>query len=281
MLRRWIWCCGLASLALLSTPRAAATQLCQDVLIAVHPAGNGVAATPIYQRQCRWVAGAVAFDLHTRAFSSTWNYEDPDQALAEAVGRCGTQCVGQSFFTDFIWVAMADDDRAYGLSMNNPDEALRQCTNAGGLDCAVVLGGSSTAAASYWSFSALSYDAASGASGRSIERARRRDAIAEATAQCGASGCWTYAYQGGYAAIARSSDGRLFAEWSGRDGLLANASRKARNACRKATGDKSCEVVVSSDVKSAVAEASRRADEAERRLREELERIDREYGKSP
>ena len=54
---------------------ANAWQSCENAVVGVAPGGNGVASTPLYQQQCVWLAGAVAIDPATRAFSSAWNYQ--------------------------------------------------------------------------------------------------------------------------------------------------------------------------------------------------------------
>ncbi|GHE43082.1 DUF4189 domain-containing protein [Vulcaniibacterium thermophilum] len=281
MSRHWILLLGFLSLSWFWASRADAAQVCQDVMVGMSPGGNGLAPHAIYQTQCAWVAGAIAFDVRTRVYSAAWNHASADEALDAAIAQCGRHCVGQSFYTDFVWVAMADDDSAYGVSLKSAEDALRQCTFSGGRDCAVVLGGSSTAAPVYWGFSALSYDPATGASGRSFERRRRSVAVAEATERCGAPGCWTFAYQGGYAAIARSADGRLFAEWTPQKNVLINAERKARSACKRATGDKECKIVMSAGPEAVADDTARFIEETKRQLEHELERIEREHGKFP
>jgi hypothetical protein len=224
--------------------RAHAAQLCEDVLVGMQPASNGIAETPIYQQQCRWVAGAVAFNTYTRAFSSAWNYENADDAFAEVRRSCGMDCAAFSFFEDLAWVAISEDDKHYGTSTVSAKEAMRECGSYGH-PCELVIGASSTAEAVYWTFGAVAYDVATGHSGKSWALRRRRDAATAAVESCAADGCWAYAFQGGYGAIAKSKSGQLFGAWdeSGR-GLLSSASKEAKKACKKATSEKDCEIVV-------------------------------------
>ena len=237
--------CALAMLAMMAALQAHASQLCENVVIGMQPAGNGVAETPIYQEQCRWVAGAVVVDLRTRLFSSSWNYENPQQALDSAVGTCGAQCVGLSFYEDFAYIAIAEDDRTYATSTSSANDAISQCGSAGGSGCEAVIAASSTAAAVYWPYGALAYDVATGKSGISSGHARRADAAATAKTACGSETCWAYVFQTGYGAIAKSKDGQLFGAWSESPrGLIGSASKEAKKACKKATGDKDCEIVV-------------------------------------
>jgi hypothetical protein len=137
--------------------RAHAAQLCEDVLVGMQPASNGIAETPIYQQQCRWVAGAVAFNTYTRAFSSAWNYENADDAFAEVRRSCGMDCAAFSFFEDLAWVAISEDDKHYGTSTVSAKEAMRECGSYGH-PCELVIGASSTAEAVYWTFGAVAYD---------------------------------------------------------------------------------------------------------------------------
>jgi hypothetical protein len=244
MTTRWWWAVLLAALAWWPI-HAQASQVCENVQIGVQPAGNGIAETPIFENRCRWVAGAVAVDVQTRAFSSAWNYGDAQQAMDRALRDCGSHCAALGFFEDFAWVAIAEDDRAYGISAQSAQDAIARCQSAGGQNCEVVIGASSTAESLYWYFGAVAYDAATGKSGAVKRYARRRDAAAAAKAECGSENCWPYAFQGGYGAIAKSADGQLFGAWSESSrGLLVNAGKEAKKACKKATGDKDCEVVV-------------------------------------
>jgi hypothetical protein len=237
--------CALVMLAVGATLQAHASQLCENVIIGMQPASNGVAETPIFQEQCRWVAGAVVVDLRTRLFSSAWNYENPQQALDSAVGACGSQCVGLSFYEDFAYIAIAENDSIYATSTRSADEAISQCSSAGGLGCEAVIAASSTAAAVYWVYGALAYDVTTGKSGTSSGHARRTDAAAAAKAACGIETCWAYVFQTGYGAIAKSKDGQLFGAWSESSrGLINSAGKEAKKACKKATGDKDCEIVV-------------------------------------
>ena len=235
----------LAFAGMLLSGKAHAWQSCENVVVGMTPGGNGVAGAPIYQQQCVWLAGAVAIDPATRAFSSAWNYQNPDEALAYVIAQCGRQCVGQSFFEDFAYVAISEDDRAWGVSMVSAGDAVRQCQASGNPGCVAVLGASSSAAAVYWFYGAVAYDADTGASGSSWNQRRRSDAEAAAKQSCGSENCWAYVFQGGNGAIAKSKDGRLFGAWSeSARGLIWSVSKEAKKSCKKATGDKDCEVVI-------------------------------------
>ncbi len=222
-----------------------AWQSCQNVVVGMAPAGNGVASMPVYQQQCAWLAGAVAFDPTARAYSSAWNYQNPEEALTYVLAQCGQQCVGQSFFEDFAYVAISEDDQAWGVSMVSAGDAVRQCQASGNPACVVVIGASSSAAAVYWFYGAVAHDADSGASGSSWNQYRRIDAEVAAKKSCGSESCWAYAFQGGNGAIAKSKDGRLFGAWSeSARGLIWSASKEARKSCKQATGEKDCEIVI-------------------------------------
>ncbi|WP_175485680.1 DUF4189 domain-containing protein [Pseudoxanthomonas sp. GM95] len=251
----------LAAVSGLSS-QAEATEFCDNVMVGQTGGGNGTAPTPIFQRQCSSVAGAVAFDVSTRGFSSAWSDPDPGHALRAAVSQCGGHCIAQSFWSDYFYVAIADNDRAWGFSERSDKEAVQQCQNNGGQGCVVVLVGSSTGPASYFGFSALAYDASTGAQGKAVELARERDAKAAAIQQCGTPACWAYAFQGsGSAAIARSKDGQLVAAWVASEGLLSNPSRKAKSACKKQTGDGDCEVVATLTSKERAVETRKQTDQ--------------------
>jgi Domain of unknown function (DUF4189) len=224
----------------LMSPVSYASNVCEDVVV-----GGDHENNPIFQTQCRWLAGAVAFDPRNRTFSSAWNYDDADQAYNYVRKSCGSHCVAMSFYEDYAWVAISEDDNFYGTSVISSNDAMAACQSAGGRQCEVVIGGSSTAAAVYWYFNGIAYDVVTGKSSVVTGKARRYEAIAQALAACGAPGCWAYEFQGGYAAIAKSKDGKLFGAWS-RDApsLLYSASKEAKKACKKATGDKDCKIVV-------------------------------------
>lgn len=258
--------CALGCLVLAAmfgfSPRARAGQYCQNAVIGQTGGGNGRAPTPIYQQQCQWVAGAVAFEVSTRRFGSAWNHSDPEQALGAAASACGEQCVAQSFWSDYLYVAMDDEDRAWGLSENSDSQAVQQCQAAGGRQCIVVLVASSTGPATYSGFSAIAYDAATGAQGKAVDLPRARDAMAAARQQCGTPQCWAYSFQGsGAAAIARSRNGQLVGAWVASEGLLSNPSRKAKSQCKAQTGDPDCEVVVTLTRKDRLAESKKQTDQ--------------------
>lgn len=256
-------------------PQAAfATQFCQNTLVGMAPGGNGVAPTPIFQQQCSWVAGAIAFDPKTRAYASAWNNPNADQALSAAIGSCGAHCAGLSFYEDFAYVAISDDDSTYATSVRSANEAVAACIAQGGRGCEAVIGASSTAEAIYWKFGAVAYDVASGAVGRTANRYRRRDAMADALQACGKETCWSYAFQSGYGAIARSSDGRLFGAWSASNGRFSNAEKAAKKDCKKATGDKDCAIVVS----GAAIDFEASIRESREILEQRLEAIERNKG---
>jgi hypothetical protein len=222
---------------------AKARQVCENVVIGMAPGGGG--GTPIFEQRCQWLAGAVAFNPSTREFSSAWNYSNAEEALAYVMGQCGSQCVGQSFYEDFAYIAISDDDSAWGVSMVSAADAIARCQVSGGVKCDAVIGASSSASALYWPYGALAYDVESGASASIRNQLRRSDAKRVVQERCARPGCWTYVFQTGHGAIARSKDGQLFGAWNdSARGLLGNANREARKACKAATGDKHCEVVV-------------------------------------
>ncbi len=242
-MKRFIpWLC--LALALAGAPTAAsASQICVDQLVGMTPSNNNAPATPIFQKQCAWKAGAIAFDTASRDYWSNWNHDNADTARADVSGRCGPGCVSYAFFEDYAYIAISEDDRHWGVSTVSGERAIQECLAAGGRDCEWVMTASSTGDTRYYVFGAVAYDLATGAKGESWNYRRRRDAEAAALKSCGAPGCWAFPFQGGYGAIAKSSDGQLFGAWSDRKGLLASAEREAKKACKKATGQKDCEVV--------------------------------------
>lgn len=223
---------------------ALASELCQRQLAGLQPATNGVAEIPIYRNECVRVAGAVAFDAATRAFSSAWNQPDTHAAEAAVRASCGLGCVVFAFHDDVAYVAIADDDLAYGISTRSADDAIASCTAKGGRGCAAVIGASSTARAVYSEFGAVAYDAGRNASGRSANRLRAGDAHAEAMEHCGSVTCWTYDFQGGRGGIAKAADGRLVGTWIEQLFDSRRLQKALLKACRKETGDKACVVVV-------------------------------------
>ncbi|GAB3382738.1 hypothetical protein GCM10027432_11790 [Lysobacter fragariae] len=238
---------------------ASATQFCQNVYVGTAPSVGGLPPQPMYQQQCSWVAGAIAFDPKARTFYAMWNDPDPNHALNSAMAGCGPQCAGFSFWEDHAYVAISDDDSVSGISVNGTAEAMLDCLNRGGHGCDAVILASSTGSAEYWKFGALAYDVASGTVGRSVSRFRRGEAEKEALAACGVATCRAFAFQGNHGAIAVSSDGQLFAADAPGEGLISSASRNAKKACKQATGEKNCKVVATGDALDAV-DARRRAD---------------------
>lgn len=262
-------CCALFCLL----PQfASAARFCQDVVVGMAPGGRGAPAVPVFDRQCVRVVGAIAFDPRSRAFEAVWNSPDDAQALGSVRAHCGSQCVARAF-EDLFYVAISEDDRAFGTSERNPEDAVRACQANGGVDCEAVLGASSTAPPEVWEFGALAYDPATGAVGRSANRARRRDAIAEARQACGSDGCSVFGFQNGWGAIARSGDGQLFPVWSDSDGRFSNAGRKAASACRKATGDRNCKIVATGAARDVAASVQAAQD----RLIDDMDAIRRRY----
>lgn len=245
---------------------ALASEFCQRQLVAVQAATNGVAEIPIYRNECIRVAGAVAFDVSTRGYTSAWNQPDPRIAEATVRASCGVRCVAFAFYDDFAYVAIADNDLAYGISTRSADDAIARCMAAGGIGCAAVIGASSTARALYWGFGSVSYDVQSNASGRSANRLRAGDAHVDAMKQCGSVTCWTYDFQGGRGGIAKAADGRLVGAWIEQAFDSRKLQKALMKACRKQTGDKACTLVVEGPASD--------ADSLERGFQEQLRRIE-------
>jgi len=225
---------------------AQAYQYCENVMVgmtsgAVQDGGG----QPIYQQQCTWKYGAVAIDPVTRIYSSAWNYDDVNAAAAYVRAQCGDGCVWGSFSEDWAYMALSADDRVYGFSTVSSADAAARCQTAGGNDCETVLTAGSAQEGSYWVYGSVAYDVATGASGSSWNQRRRSDATAAAMESCGSATCWAYTFQGGNGAIAKSSDGKLFGGWSeAAFGLIGSVSKKAKKACKQATGEKDCEIVI-------------------------------------
>lgn len=234
-------------------PAAKASRICENVLVGETPPqivgysgpNNNQPIygppQPIYEEQCYWKYGAIALNPVTRAYSSAWNYDDPQQAQDYVKSQCGYNCAWVSFGENFAWIAISEDDRKTGVSVKSSEDAERDCTMAGGVNCATVLAGSSTADASYWYFGAVAHDPTTGAGATSWGYARRNDARQAAIESCASPGCWAYAFQTGYGGLALADDGTLFGGWSTRS--EASAGKDAVKNCEKQKGKKSCSVV--------------------------------------
>ena len=142
--------CGLVA-----ARQANASKWCEDVQVGTRYVGG--ALVPVFDRQCRWVAGAVGFDPATRVFTSAWNHPDAAEAYGLVQSGC-LSCVVASFYEDAAFIAMSDED-VWGISNEGPTRALLECQANGGRNCEVVIAASSTAKAVYWTFNALAFDA--------------------------------------------------------------------------------------------------------------------------
>ncbi len=244
----------LVAFAAFAIPTEAyASRICQDVQVGENPPqiigfennNNNKPIygppQPIYEQQCTWKYGAAALDPSTRVFTAAWNYDDIDAAKSYVINQCGSHCAWTSFSEDFAYIAMSDDDRISGYSTTNSADAERDCTMAGGVDCATVVAASSTGAANYWYFGAIAYDATTGASGAAWGYGRRGEAQKAAMQSCAAAGCWAYAFQTGHGGMALADDGTIYGGWSARN--EESAGKVALKSCEKEKGKKSCSVV--------------------------------------
>lgn len=233
------------SLFWLAPHSARAMRVCEDIVVGTQnaPPNGGV---PIYQRECRSLAGAIAFDPQTRRYSAAWNQPDAESAAAAARNGCGPQYGVFSFYEQFAYIAMSDDGQSVGMSSRGMSEAIIDCQAPHSQACHAVIGASSTGPAASWVFGALAYDPATGAVGKAVNRSRRSDAIRDATAKCGSDECRVYAYRYGYGALAVGDGGRVFGGSAESKGLFKSAAREAKAACKNA-GETNCRIVAEGD----------------------------------
>lgn len=216
--------------------KALAYQSCQNVVVGMVN-GN----QPVFQQQCTWLAGAVALNPTTRAFSSAWNHPNADNALAEVRRSCGSNCVAVSFYSDYYYMAASESD-VIGWG-ETPEQAEYQCAIASkGAPCYVVVAAGSGGAARYWHFHALGYNSSQDKGYAWRDARRRQSARSGVLEQCGKEpDCFVFVYTQDHAAIARSESGKLYAS----DGKTAGQARRAaRKYCAKEEGGKvKCDVV--------------------------------------
>lgn len=235
----------LVVFGLFMTRPANASKWCEDVQVGIRYVGNVV--VPVFDQQCRWVAGAVGFDPATRALTSAWNRSDAGEAYGLVQSGCPS-CVVASFYEDALFIAMSDED-VWGISKDGPKRAVLECAANGGRNCEVVIAASSTAQAVYWTFNALAFDADTRAKASVSQFVRRREALDAARQSCGQPGCWTFVFQQPYGAIAKADDGQLFGAASD---SRRSASKNVMSACKKA-GGKGCAVVHEGSVVTGIA----------------------------
>lgn len=217
-------------------------QNCEDVIVGMAPATPGLASYPIYEKRCEWLAGAVAIDLSTRVFFSAWNYPRSEDAGKYVMSQCGNSCAAIWFYENWAYIAISADDRHHGVSVKSSEDAVAQCQLSGGRDCETVIGASSGDPAIYWLYGSISYDATTEKTGGSWNYRRRHEAANAGMASCAVETCWVFTFQTGYGAIARSTDGQLFGDWSRES--ERQAGKIAEKRCKKTTGDKKCRVVI-------------------------------------
>jgi hypothetical protein len=228
-----------------------AYESCEDVIIGMTQAGPGVGSNPIYQKNCQWLAGAVAINLETRVFTSAWNYPSSEDAGKYVTSQCGNKCVAVWFYENWAYIAISADDRHYGISVKNSNDAVAECQSAGGSDCDAVIGASSGNPAVYWLYGAIAYDVATGNTGSGWNYRRRFEAENAGKASCGTEKCWVYTFQTGYGAIAKSTDGQLFGDWS--SSSEKQAIKSAEKRCKKIANDKNCKSVISGSAENSSA----------------------------
>lgn len=241
---------------------AKAWESCQDVVIGMQ--GN----QPIFQRQCVWLAGAVALDPVTRAMGAVWNYSDAGEAKAVAQQQCGARCLVVSFYDDYFFMAASDEDViGYG---STAAAALNQCKAVSPplSLCNVVVSAGSGGAPVYRYFNALAYNSTQQRAYTTVASKRRGEARNEVLQKCGGEpDCFVFVHQQYYAAMAMGDDGRLYAA---EDDTARRARAAASKYCKQEQGKKAkCEVVAESD------KTERELPEMPAGLKELLEKIKR------
>ena len=211
-------------------PNAHASQVCEDIETdrTVYSDGSW---DPIYERRCKWKYGAIAIDAATRKFASAWNYNSIKEAEQFVVNDCGKQCAFISFGSDMAYIALSEENAVYGISEQNSENAILQCNRMGGINCQLVLTGSSTNGADYWTFGAIAYDPTTGKSSAAWGGLKRSDVIAGAVKECTNPLCGSYIFQRGHGALAMAADGKFFNGWSALG--EQEAGKEAVKACKK------------------------------------------------
>ena len=230
----------LVLLGLVAHVEAKAWQSCSDQVVGM-VSGN----RPVMQQQCTWLAGAVAIDPQTRRFVSYWNYANEDEARQVASRACGAQCMAVSFYSDYLYIAAAEND-AMGYA-ERKDEAMAACQiRSEGQRCEIIISAGSGGSAVYWYFNALAYDTSTGQSFSKYGSLRRSEAQARVLDACGnAPSCVTWVFQGNNAAMVMAADGSLHVNGGDSKG---QARRAARKVCKDATGDKKeCKLVAEAE----------------------------------
>lgn len=221
-------------------PDAHASQVCENIETGRTVYSDG-SWDPIYEKRCTWKYGAIAIDAATRKFSSAWNYDLIREAEQFVVNDCGKQCIFISFSADMAYIALSEENAVYGISEESSKNAILQCNRMGGINCQLVLTGSSTNGADYWTFGAIAYDPITGKSDAAWGGLKRSDVVAGAVAQCTNPLCGSYVFQRGHGALAMSADGKFFNGWSALG--EQEAGKEAVKACQKLKGKKPCSLV--------------------------------------
>jgi hypothetical protein len=191
---------------------------------------------------CHSYAGAVAVDPGTRELTSAWSYEDDTAALNYVKQKCGKECIAVSFFENWVWIAISEDDNFHGISFKGFQDAISICEKSGGLQCDSVVFGSSAQASQYMTFGALAYDVVTSEKASVSGYGRRSSAEKAVKQKCNTTDCQVFTFQSDYFALAKSADGKLLGEGSNES--ERKAKKAAEKKCKQETNSKKCEIVV-------------------------------------
>ncbi len=193
--------------------------------------------------------GGMAVDVKTRKFSSAWNYQDGESAKQEAMKSCGNMCVGTWASSDYMVIAISEDDKNWGYGASDKyatawQDAINMCQKSNKV-CEVAIVGHPTSKADYVYWGALAYNTRTGAVGVGKQGIRSKDTSQAAldNGKCLNNECTFFAFQENFGALAQTSAGIFYKGVSNKN--LKEAEKQAVKNCKKESKEKTCEVVAS------------------------------------
>ena len=196
--------------------------------------------------------GGIAINPHTRSFYSAWNYRNGEEAEAAALKGCGgNSCVSTWASSTYMAIAISEDEKNWGYGASNNqsdawDKAVSMCQKSG-KTCHVALVGYPNEKARYVYWGSVAYNPDTGQTGKTSNELRKRAAENQALVNSGCTynpNCYFYAFQTAYGALAKGESNKVYTGTSNKS--LKDAEKQAEKNCKKGTGDKQCEALISS-----------------------------------
>ena len=198
-----------------------------------------------YVTKCRTTYGAFSLNPQTRAIHFAWDFNTPKSAIEFTEANCGKSCVGDSFESDYLWIAMGKTT-SWATSTGSQADAVQKCNKLNDGTCTVIWVASSTAKPDIWYFKSVAFSPKTGGSSIASSIFLYKEAAERAAlTACADPGCWAFTFQGAVGAIAMSSDGRLWGMSS--NDAVSGSSKSALNYCIKESGTTDCSVKITMD----------------------------------